>query len=49
MKTRALLLLSATLLATGCTRFSSYLADKGSHCPGIDIDPLCTARATNST
>lgn len=39
MKTRTLLLLSTTLLATGCTQFSSYLADKGSHCPGIDIDP----------
>ena len=39
MNMRALLLLTSTLLVTSCTQFSSYLADKGSHCPGIDIDP----------
>lgn len=39
MKIQSLLLPAVTLLATGCTQFGSYLADKGSHCPGIDIAP----------
>lgn len=39
MNIRVLLLLTTTLLAAGCTQFSSYLADKGSHFPAIDVDP----------